>query len=256
MQTWFWVKDSQVLASCETFENVSRIADTTGHSASIASVFTEPHLRGNGYASALLSELAIRYGRRENAQAMVLFSDVGEKLYQRVGFISTSPANDWILSPSAVSVASSVTCSEAPLLPSWSAGEKKTLQLLPTAEQLDWAVERERLYARFLGRRAPRHHSARCGTAAASWAAKFKSNELVVLWLEAGLADETEAVLNVARQEAQDCDLQHVRVWAVPGMPELKGASLTPREGEFPMFRACQSMSIAGWSDIQRALWV
>ena len=256
METWFWVKDSQVLASCETFENVSCIEDKVGRTASIASVFTEPHLRGQGHASAMLAALGHEYKRRQSAQAMVLFSDVGEELYQRVGFVSVGEANDWILSPRAGSATASVTCSELSVLPEWSAAQKETLRLFPTAEQLDWAVERERLYARFLHRRAPQWHSARSGTAAASWAAKFKSNELVVQWLETGTDADTEAVLNVARYEAHRCGLQQVRIWALPEMSKPHGAELNPREGEFPMFRSCVPNSIDAWTGIQRALWV
>lgn len=128
--------------------------------------------------------------------------------------------------------------------------------LIPTADQLDWAFARERLYARFLSRTAPSTHSARSGAAHATWAAYFKANELIILWLQPGSAADTEAVLEVARAEAHRCGLDRVRMWALPGTAPPPAASVQKRKDELPMVRGCGRHRIVTWLEVHRAFWV
>src|SRR5262245_14102162 len=67
-----WVgagEDGEILASCETYESEGRAGDRTGTVYSIASVFTEPHLRGKGHATRLMRELGDELRARPGALA-------------------------------------------------------------------------------------------------------------------------------------------------------------------------------------------
>ncbi|MBK7857261.1 MAG: GNAT family N-acetyltransferase [Archangiaceae bacterium] len=249
MRTWLLTEGSTVLASCETFDNASRLGSARGTSWSIASVYTEAHSRGRGYGTQLMDRVAAA-ADREGLQGVVLFSDVGERMYQRSGYAS-APGDDWVLTPTAVPL-HPVEGSASPIVPELEAPPAGTLQLEPTAAQLDWALAREALYARFLSRTRPQSHAARAGAAHASWAAYFKSNELIVLWLQPGSADETAQVLDAARAEAHRCGLERVRLWALPGAVTPVAATQEKRKDELPMFRS----QATAWRHVQRALWV
>ncbi len=247
MRTWFLVEKSEVLASCETYENVSRVGEATGTSWSIASVFTEERHRGKGYATKLMDLVAAQRG----PQACVLFSDVGERIYARSGYVAVPEQSDWVLPPREGEVP---PCE--PEVPTLGAPPAHVLQLQPTLEQLDWAWEREQLYARFLQRRAPEVHAGRSGEARACWAAYFKANELVVLWLTPGSKAETAAVLKVAQAEAHRCGLEQVRLWSLPGRVAPEDVSVRKRKEELAMYRSRSGLRIDGWTQVQRAFWV
>ena len=250
MRTWLLTDGPEVLASCETYDNRSQVGPHRGVSWSIASVYVEERHRRRGHATRLMDLLAEEAARRE-VQACVLFSDVGTAIYERAGFQVLPDLHDWVLGPREGEVPACDLW--VPVVSEPPAGE---LVLQPSLEQLDWALERERLYARFLSRVGPSVHSAQAGAARATWAAYFKANELIILWLSPGTPDETLAVLNVARAEAHRCGLGQVRLWAVPGAPLPQGASQQKRKDELPMLRQCGRHQIVTWREVQRALWV
>lgn len=248
MTSWLWRDGSTVLASCETYENDSRIGQTRGVSFSFASVYTEAHLRGRGHATRMMDAVVERLSRRPDAQACVLFSDVGERIYARSGFIAV-PAEDHLLPPLEGPPEEGVEPLQLPLaVPPLR--EANGLVLHPTAAQLDWAVTREGFYARQLGRAHPSFHGARADGSLALWAAYSKEDELLVLWLD---GDAPQKVLRAAQRQAHRCGLKHVRLWARPGPPP-RGAQTVARDGELPMFRPFTPVTT--WSHVQRALWV
>ena len=287
MRTWLLAEGDEVLASCETFDNVSRVGGgEVGVTWSIASVYVEAQHRGRGHATRLM-DLVAEEATRLGVQACVLFSDVGTRSYERSGFGAVEPAEEWVMSPLAprgerdgvrgqsldgsASHATSEALGEArdrrstlelheklfpSPPPSPREGRGGALVLIPTAEQFDWAFARERLYARFLSRTAPLTRSARSGAAHATWAAYFKANELIILWLQPGSPEETRAVLDVARAEAHRCGLDRVRLWALPGSALPPDAAVQKRKDELAMVRACACHRIDTWIDVQRALWV
>src|SRR5262245_53945429 len=53
-RTWIWRDQSQVFASCETYQMASLWNGVPGSSIAIASVFVEPEKRSQGHATALL----------------------------------------------------------------------------------------------------------------------------------------------------------------------------------------------------------
>jgi hypothetical protein len=250
MTTWLWCKDDDVLASCETYGCDSQVDGQPGRSWAFASVFTERSLRGNGYATQMMDAVIERLSHRAHAQACVLFSDVGERIYARSGFIPV-PAQDWILPPQHGAAEKGVVPLTAPLTIDSAPLRREGLVLPPSAMQLDWMFAREAFYARALNRQRPSFQGAHAADAQAIWAANYKGSELVVLWLD---GQDTQAVLRAAQRQAWRCGLERVRVWAIPESPKPEGATVSPRDGELPMYRPFRP--VTGWFHVQRALWV
>jgi hypothetical protein len=124
----------------------------------------------------------------------------------------------------------------------------------------DWHVERGRTSAALLGRASLPKLGARAGDGVAYWAADWKNDRLLVLWLDAGRAYEAEALVQAARHVASTVKLREVRLWAqpwpFPGRPDL-GGDRVRRVGSLPMIAALTpSVSAEKWTQIPRAVWV
>jgi GNAT superfamily N-acetyltransferase len=277
MRTWLLTREpggqGEVLASCETFHNDSFLrtpggALEQGDSWSIASVYTEERLRGHGYASRLMSLLAAKLeSASARAHAALLFSDVGAPLYQRSGY-QEAPAFDWVLPAQAGKPAAQVDAllHDGDVAPTLAAMRRPSLPffLWPSAAQVDWHLERERLYAELHSRARPEACGARAGDAAALWAMVAKTNQLVVLMLDAPTPAQAHALLRAAAQVASGAGLSRVVLWEEPGTPALlqglAGAERVAREDALPMLRSLRPGGLPGLALAQlpfpRALWV
>jgi GNAT superfamily N-acetyltransferase len=252
MQTWLLKEGARVLASCETFRNDSYLDGRAGHSWSIASVFTEEALRGKGHALELMRRLRERLRPEPGAQACVLFSEVGPQLYERAGYRALAGATDQVLPALDAPLPESVEPVEGPpMRPALVTGPG--LVLWPSAEQLDWHLERARLYARYLGRRPLDFDSATCEGARAVFCAYYKTNELLVLWLE-GRPFGFEPLLRCAQVLAHRSGLARVRLWEDPELALPLLGERVRRGDELPMVAAWSGAP--RWRQVQRALWV
>jgi GNAT superfamily N-acetyltransferase len=248
---WSWEADDGVLASCETYQVRSAVGARPGHALIVASVFTAPARRGRGHASAMLRALGDE-AAREGAQALVLYSEVGTPLYERLGYVPV-PSVDWLLPARALA---------GPRLPPLAdpgpgpAPRPGGLQLAREPGQVAWQLERERLQARLLGRALPATTGARLPGASIAWAPAYRAGELHVLWLDATGPGEVARLLEAAQGAAFEAGLATVRHWAAVGSraPGLEGLRQVPRDGEVPMFRALQPPA-ARWDGIERASW-
>jgi hypothetical protein len=250
MTTWLWCNGDAVLASCETYACDSQIDGQPGLSWAFASVFTEQALRGNGHATKMMDAVIERLAQRANAQACVLFSDVGERIYARSGFIGV-PAQDWILPPQHGAPEKAVVPLDGTLTLDSGVLRREGLVLPPSSQQLDWMFAREAFYAQMLNRQRPSFRGAHAADAQAIWAANYKTSELVVLWLD---GKDTQLVLRAAQRQAWRCGLERVRLWAIPDSPKPETATAVARDGELPMYRPFRP--VTAWSHVQRALWV
>lgn len=250
MRSWWWVDaHGAVLASCETFEVDSHVGDAPGVSHLIASVFTEPALRGRGHASAMVLAV-LAAARRPGSQAFVLFSEVGVALYERVGF-RAQPAFDLVL-PAREGRPLPAATSVSPVRRS-----PGSLTLQRTSGFVDWQHERERAYARLLERTAPPTATAECDGATIGWTAYFKTDELHVLWLDEAPTPTRARLLEAAQSAALSSGLARVRVWeqgdgAWAGA--LPGVQVVPRDDEVPMFLPLVP-GVERWAPIERATW-
>ncbi len=253
MTTWLLTEGRQILCSCETFRNESSVGGHPGSSFAVASVFTEPDRRGKGYAGKMMSALLERLRERPDAQSSVLFSDVGAPLYEKAGYRAL-PAWDWVL-PAADVPSDAQGLGRPVSAPPRGAGVEGQLLLHPSGQQLDWHFERSELYARFFGRPPLSDYGARTALGTAWWTAQFKSDELLVLWLDAPDAAAAAPLLRAAQLQAHRAGLPRVRVWETFRLDAIAGAQRRVREGELPMVVAL-NVPFSSWQRVERALWV
>lgn len=259
----------QVLASCETYRTDSflRAADgtlTAGDSYAIASVFTEERLRGRGHATKLMDVLA---GELERASPRVhsalLLSDVGAPLYRRSGYRET-PAWDWRFSPEPGEPSALVdrllqdTDVDAAL--ARMRRPEASFFYWPTATQVDWHIERERIYAELVPRPRPEAHGATAGESTALWSMTGRTRTLMVLMLDARTAGDAAALLGAARRVAHRAGLSQVVLWEEPALapllPQVEGGTRELRDGSLPMIRPLRpGLPSPETTPIPRALW-
>jgi GNAT superfamily N-acetyltransferase len=271
LRTWLLQDDAgQVLASCETFRTDSFLRDasgalTPGDSWSIASVFTEEALRGHGHATRLMDLLAAELERASpRAHAALLFSDVGPRIYARSGYQSL-PAWDWHLPAASGSPAEGVDAllhesDLAPALPRLRQPEAPFF-FWPTAQQLDWHLERARIYAALLNRPLLEACGALVGDSTALWCGTGRGDYLVVLMLDARSRAEGTALLQAAQRVAGRAGLSHVVVWEepthAPFLARHSGATRLPRDGSLPMVRLLRAgLPLSPLLPMPRGLWV
>lgn len=255
MRTWLWVDAAQVACSCETFEVPARRGSRVGRAFVIASVFTEPSLRGRGHAVGLINAVCARLAEQGEALAVVLFSEVGARIYERAGFVA-QPSWDVML-PLETSVLPLVTSGvkqslgvEAPPVGAMDGA----VQLELTVEQCDWQVERERLYASALKRPEVKAHLLRHERSSLCVAASFQTNELHVLWYRFDKPADVGPLLAAAADHGRASGLTSLRLWETTPIPLPAGAVRVPRNDELPMLRALDG-GAATWSFIERGSW-
>ena len=264
METWL-LQDAggAVLASCETFHTPSFLDGVAGDSWSVASVYTEAPLRGRGHATELMDRVADALAARPRAQAVALYSDVGERLYARSGY-APAPAFDWHFPPAPGDAAEGVDAlvPEAELAAALARVRRPAARFYqwPTAAQVDWHLERERIYAQALGRPRPPACGARVGDSTALWAGVLRSGYLAVLLLDARSPADAARLLTAARRAAAAAGLARVTVWEggdgglLSGVP---GGARAARDGALPMLRALRpGLPPAAEVPFPRALWV
>ncbi|WNG39897.1 N-acetyltransferase [Archangium violaceum] len=270
MRTWLLCDtDGSVLASCETFRTHSFLRTPSGplvpgDSFAIASVFTEERLRGRGYATQLMDLLAAKFERQPRAHAALLFSDVGPRIYARSGY-QELPAWNWHLSPIPGDPNERVNL----LPPGDDIG--RALERLrypdspfffwPTPAQLDWHLERGRIYVEKLGCTLPSSLGATTGASTLLWGLAGRSAELLVLMFDARSPDEAHALLSAARREAHRSGLSRVVLWEEPThaplLSSLEGATRVARDGALPMVRPLRpDLPLAPLLPVPRGLWV
>ncbi|WNG50019.1 GNAT family N-acetyltransferase [Archangium minus] len=267
MTTWLLREEGpEVLASCETYRMNAVVRangrTTRGIVFGVASVFVESRLRGRGLATRLMSALERTLVEQEpGALASVLFSDVGPDLYSRVGYVPR-PAVDVLFDAHPGSPEAEV---DRLLSEKEVAAELESCRppdegfiIWPSAAQLDWHIERERIYAGLLGHQRPEFHGAVAGSSRAFWAADLKSDQLLVLLLDARTPDEAEALLRCAGRVAHRAGLQEVVVWESPLPFSWPGSQARRVEREsVPMIRPLNAnVHPDSWTLIPRGIWV
>jgi GNAT superfamily N-acetyltransferase len=266
MTTWLWrVESGEVLSSCESYRMSSLLDGAPGETFGVAGVFTEPSLRGRGHAGRMMQALVSRWRDSEpRAHAAILFSDVGPALYERAGFRAV-PAQDRVFLPEPGDPAEGVDAlfneagvpaelARTPLPPA-------RFGVWPSAAQLDWHLERERLYAELLGGRRPLAAGARVDEGRVFWAGDLKVGHLEVLLLSARTRAQGTLLLRAARRVAHAAGLSEVVLWEVPvpftWPPGPDGGTPQRRSGELPMLAPLTAPVDAGaWTVVPRALWL
>ena len=249
LTTFLWKDDAgAVLASCESFLDDARVGAHAGAASTIASVFTEPGLRGRGHAASLLRAVIERLN---TSFAVTLFSEIGTDYYHRLGFWPV-PAFDTFFPARADKPA--VEWLSALPAPRHPASDEHTLRLTLSSERLDWHLERERFYTAALGRTPLPHHGARVGESTITWTAYWKTNELQVLSLDARSPADLPELLHAASHAAHLVGLPTVRVWETIDLTAVPGARRVSRTDEVAMFLPLKP-GVQAWTNVERGLW-
>lgn len=262
MRVWLLRADGgEVLASCECYRMPSRLGPVPGSSYGIASVYTEPGRRRQGHAAALLAGLGDRLAG--TGQAMVLFSDVPLCIYQKVGFaprpalhlaFMALPGDPWEgvdeLVPEALAAQALDRFPPPP----------DRFAILPVPAQIEWHLERERIFAELTGRPRPLANGARLGDAAILWSADHRDGQLTILLLHAPGRAQAEALVACARRAARAAGLARAVLWNPPLDFPLSGAlreDRLERLDSVPMIRPLDpGVRAEDWNWIPRALWL
>lgn len=274
MQTWLLVDEGRVLSSCETFKMTSwtRLAASAsaesgvaGTSYAFASVFTEPSLRGNGYAAKLVGMVVDELVHVDaNVQSFILYSEVGEALYKRVGFEGV-PSFERVFRASKRTQAPNLTeLSEQQILKAWPGVPVPAgaFVIWPTATQLDWHLERERAYARLLGRSRPPIQGAAVGMSIVVWAVDYKEDALRAVFFHGRNTLEAQALLAKGSDLAAELGLSSFRVWeseSFAGWERLGifGDRVSRADDSVAMIRfAKKGLKTGDWTLVSRSLWV
>ena len=198
------------------------------------------------------------------AHSALLFSDVGAPLYRRSGYRET-PAWDWRFSPEPgepsalvdrllhdTDVGAALARMRRPETPFF---------YWPTAAQVDWHIERERIYTELLTRPRPEANGAIAGQSTALWHMTGRTSTLMVLMLDARTAEDAAALLGAARRVAHRAGLSKVVLWeepaAAPLLPQVAGGTRELRDGSLPMIRPLRpGLPSPEPTPIPRVLWV
>ncbi len=78
---------AELACSCKNYDRELRFGERSLRATGIGAVFTPPHLRGRGYASAMLGAL-LDAERRAGCDLVFLFSDIAPAFYEQLGFIA------------------------------------------------------------------------------------------------------------------------------------------------------------------------
>jgi GNAT superfamily N-acetyltransferase len=257
LTTWLLCDDDQVLASCETYRVDARVRDGIVGAFEIASLFTEPALRGRGHASVLLEQLATHLRRDRDAAALALFSDVGSAMYERLGFVARPDWDrTWLADPAATSGVDLFGETELSAIHARLEPPDGAFVIWPSLPQLDWHLDRARTRLAALGRPMVDRCGARVGDDAIVWA--VDRDELLVLLLACRSAESVAPLLLSAARAASDAGLSGVRAWETPvpgGWPGF--CTRASRVGGLPM---CKPLTTAvdprSWAFVPRAVWV
>jgi hypothetical protein len=255
--------DGEALSSCEIYRMPSRLGQVPGHSYGIASVFTEAAKRRRGYVTEMLARLGDRLAGTEGAQAMFLYSDVALRTYQKSGF-SVRPALNLAFGALPGDPRGGVDA----LVPEQGAAEALAgmafpsgpFTILPVPDQIDWHLERERIFSELLERPRPPACGARAGAGRILWAGDPRESQLTILLLDAPGRAEAEALVACARRAAHAAGLTRVVLWKTPHDFPLSGGVLEDRLEHLdsvPMLRPLDPrVQAAHWDWIPRALWI
>lgn len=267
MQTWLWCDGATVLASCESFQMPSFLRGAHlihGHTYGIASVYTEPELRGRGFAGALMSALVAEFRKDPGSQASLLFSDVRPELYARSGYVER-PAAEWQLNAIGGAPARGVDSlfSESDVISELAQTQppSDSFVVWPSHSQLDWHFERERIYAELLARPRLTAWGARVGNSRLFWVGDLKNDRVVVLLHQLNSIDEANTLLLAARHVAFAAGLTKVVIWERPESFDWNGLTDVRRvvrhEDTIPMLCPLISeVNANSWFGLGRALWI
>lgn len=234
MRTWLLVDGDVVFASLETFLGRAFVDGNEAAVELVASVYTAPEHRKRGHATRLMDGVVARLEDEGRAVAVVLYSDVGDAQYARSGF-RVVRSEEWTLPAGGEAPAVDRSFDES-AVPSLDLVPIRTgVVVAPTGEQLDWHVERERIYRDRLEKPALPARGCEVGSARVVWAAEWKTERLLVLAATPG--EGLGRALRAAQAVAARVGLREVVCWTADALSPFVDVPARPRDGSLTMVR-------------------
>lgn len=253
--TWVLrVANGTVVASCETFR---RPLLHGGAVEVVASVFVDPPLRGAHMASRLVDALA-RQRAEAGIDGLVLFSEVGTRIYERLGFRALpAPTRTWASdAPELRPTAETVAREDLPaLLAERHRLRAQRIDVRLTDAIFDWHFARARFYADVLGRPSPASVGARTQDALFVWAPDFKGDALRILDASGTPGASVAPLVEAARAEARRLGLAFVELWDDAHSAFLGGPGADERDEDLPMGRSFTPRGELFLGPLSRAMW-
>jgi predicted N-acetyltransferase YhbS len=257
LRPWVLVEDGEVVASCETYAMKSRVDAVGGATQGVASVFVEARLRGQRFASQMMKLLAERL-RSEGAQASILFSEVGDDLYRRAGYVLRPNATLAWPAASRATKASRVRLSGLTAL--FERAERRPLayRICLSVDQVEWHLARSEFYRALWKRPEPRCVALRVGEAWTVLCPNHRFGRLTLLDFEPGTADETAAVIAAAADEAAYLELSEVTLVENPHNEGKLSPGIRREcdEGLPMILPLAQGLRAEHWTDYARGVWI
>ena len=267
METWFLRNDrGDVLTSCEAIRMDSYSkkngAEQPGETWGIASVFTGGRHRRRGFAGELIlriRDLKMREGN--NVHALILFTYVGESVYARIGF-QARPSAERIFEALPDKPERGVELiTRAELADLWPRLERThgSFVVWPSFSQLDRKLLRERIYADFLGEKAPEFVGARVDKSLIVWSMDYPGAILTGLFLRSETPVEADLLIASARKAAYEKGV-NFSIWSdddFQNWDELKAVSQDKVRDSIGMILPVDScVQSQGWNFIPRSISV
>lgn len=259
-----WILENQNhdgLASCETYEILSRFSGSILSSLAIASVFTAPEFRKKGYASLLIKLLVEKYSKlKDQYHSLVLFSEVGESIYGSIGFIPqvseewVLPASDQVMIDNEIHWLdrSSFEIHSDRFL-NWPVSE---FVLWPNLDQIFWHLKRQDLYAAFLKKPIPKYLGAIYRNSSILWVADYKQDILRALLVRGENQSENEVALKIGSKYSKSLGLSELRSWVVHKQESYSFQKRFRFDSISMIYPIQPDLKSHQWEFIPRAIWV
>jgi GNAT superfamily N-acetyltransferase len=255
MHSWVLrVPNGVIVASCETFRLPLL---PMGDVEVIASVFVDPPLRGARMASRLIAAL-VKNRREAGLDGMILFSEVGATIYERLGFaLLPSPTRRW-------PAGAGGPRGNATLLGAGDLASALAFRNEARATQVDlrimehvfgWHAARSAFYGATLPRTLSDAIGARAGQVQVLWVPDFKCNVLRIMDATGPAGASLEEVIAPARVQARIMELDSVELWDDPVSARLPGGETLTRTDDLPMGLAFTPRGSLFLGPLSRSCW-
>ena len=240
--TLLWKERGEILSSMDVLDVdliVNRQELKRAPGILIANVVTEPHLRGHGYASKMLTAF---FDERPDVPG-VLYSDIGAAFYRRFGFrekIVTSvtvPARDSEARPSHLSWEEGLKAMDEERWAKVREAAAPALAVQPETQFLDWQIERYRFFADMAEEKPPKWFFWEWRNIKVFAVPHYLFDQLEVFWM-------TELNLDVLSAIAREMNVSQILFWG-------KGEG----KEEVPMARLGAGNAPAAFLDPQLCGW-
>lgn len=272
LKTWMLsTSNDEILSSCETYSKQCFLGNTMGTCFVIASVFTPPEHRKNGYCSEMLTLLSNRL-RSSGATAITLYSDIGPTFYSKLG---------WHLYPS-ISLIYDLT-SPTVTVPVQIKGEflvfkdlitritvYNTLQInttkqspdrfvcLPSFNSLQWLQKRSEFYCNILNIPNFTHYGASFGNSFVFWYHEYEKPNvwnLILTITHCHSFNDFNHLLAMAVENAKLLGFKSVQIWDPKYSTGLYGWRLENRKESLSHLAVLQSDMRVEWIGNDKTGW-